>query len=1233
MAIDESSKKLTKIFDQDVEITGTLEVGGNTVLTSFTETDPTVPSHVKSITTTNISNWDTAYGWGNHADAGYITSVPTPDLDLQDITDNGNTTNNAIYVSNLVRLTGTGTANSQLDLPVDYGAIRWYDGSTFKGGIGTSGWSALGTGNDLGFYLNSGDFHIGNGSSEFVTFNKANERVGIGTTSPRNKLQVEGNIEFGNWTTAGSRYVGYSRQDNGNFGVDGASGLEIESGNFGGAGNYDQKVHIWTHTYNGGSGRRLTVDNYGRVGIGQTSPSYTLDVNGNTRIDGNLPISGYVDLTGILHTRSNLNVLNAAGNGWTTWATRSGGNYNLNIGSLTVGGTTTTSDIYAQGSQVWSETTQGRTIGTIHIDPASGTDHAGGAITWGASDSANGTVAQAGIYVRSDGSYGTKMYFSTTDSYAVGSKTAMSIDQTGLVTINPRLDGAKSFRVYYDMDIYNTVNFTDASWNFKGSIRGNSSGDVIIRSGSAVETTFRSDGYLFAPTWIKIGSGSGIYSDTNSAHFYPNTYSNYGTWRIDGDRGNYSGILVNDVSAMPHIMYDNSGNGGLYNQGNGRWSVYYAVGNDCVAIGGSATVSGYKARVNGALFADGNIYTESSIFAEDDVRVNSNSSGSYYLRIYKAAGSDGGVLLYGGGALDWQIVNTDSRELDFYSYTKGADVFRIDGNGNIAMYNSQFREIASGCPAITLGGNNGSISGGLAFETNTTNRAYQYYESGYMKYQTQTSSIGHLFITAGTSNALLISGEGNTRTYGGISNDNSSTILIPEGARYTTSASSVAGAIKIALPTARYKSNTMMTFKVVIYEYGTGQTYEFRISGYNYSDTNATWYNVSAVEVTDGGPRHTVRFGQDGSRQCVWIGETSATWSYPQVHVTDFTGGYSGLSLDGWADGWSISFVSSFDNISQTRTPARLGYNINASTVRLDSGTDYPIDVTSNQRYQIGMRYLGIGESSYYPYLAHDYGSQVDQGNQSQFIIHFNGIGDKFRFNRSGYFEADGSVVTKNWFRTSGGGGLYFQSYSRGLRDSQASGSSYGNCTTYNSGHNGWDGWSLGRNDMSYMGQTNNMGLYAAGVGDWAFYYYQPNRGVGLMTSTTSSTYEVYVGGDLYATGDIVAYSDRRVKENIINIDSALDKVKALQGVYYNRINDKDKVREIGFIAQDVHDAVPELASYAGDVDEWGVKYSQVTGLHNEAIKELAQELDKKDEQIANLQAQIDELKKLILNK
>src|SRR5882672_329655 len=36
-------------------------------LQSFTETDPNVPSNVKAITGTNITNWNSAFGWGNHS--------------------------------------------------------------------------------------------------------------------------------------------------------------------------------------------------------------------------------------------------------------------------------------------------------------------------------------------------------------------------------------------------------------------------------------------------------------------------------------------------------------------------------------------------------------------------------------------------------------------------------------------------------------------------------------------------------------------------------------------------------------------------------------------------------------------------------------------------------------------------------------------------------------------------------------------------------------------------------------------------------------------------------------------------------------------------------------------------------------------------------------------------------------------------------------------------------------
>jgi len=51
-------------------------VDSNSYLTSYTETDPVFSASAASgITTTNITNWNTAYGWGNHANQGYLTSV------------------------------------------------------------------------------------------------------------------------------------------------------------------------------------------------------------------------------------------------------------------------------------------------------------------------------------------------------------------------------------------------------------------------------------------------------------------------------------------------------------------------------------------------------------------------------------------------------------------------------------------------------------------------------------------------------------------------------------------------------------------------------------------------------------------------------------------------------------------------------------------------------------------------------------------------------------------------------------------------------------------------------------------------------------------------------------------------------------------------------------------------------------------------------------------------------
>jgi hypothetical protein len=49
-------------------------------ITSTTETDPVFMAHVASgISAGNISNWNTAFGWGNHASAGYLTNYTETD--------------------------------------------------------------------------------------------------------------------------------------------------------------------------------------------------------------------------------------------------------------------------------------------------------------------------------------------------------------------------------------------------------------------------------------------------------------------------------------------------------------------------------------------------------------------------------------------------------------------------------------------------------------------------------------------------------------------------------------------------------------------------------------------------------------------------------------------------------------------------------------------------------------------------------------------------------------------------------------------------------------------------------------------------------------------------------------------------------------------------------------------------------------------------------------------------
>jgi hypothetical protein len=95
--------------------------------------------------------------------------------------------------------------------------------------------------------------------------------------------------------------------------------------------------------------------------------------------------------------------------------------------------------------------------------------------------------------------------------------------------------------------------------------------------------------------------------------------------------------------------------------------------------------------------------------------------------------------------------------------------------------------------------------------------------------------------------------------------------------------------------------------------------------------------------------------------------------------------------------------------------------------------------------------------------------------------------------------------------------------------------------------------------------------------------------------ASSNSGYALQLGGTFYCSaagtfaGDVTANaSDKRLKTNIRNIDSPLEKISKINGVYFNwndkakELADKDtKTNQVGLIAQEIQKAFPEIVKAA----------------------------------------------------
>ena len=112
-------------------------------------------------------------------------------------------------------------------------------------------------------------------------------------------------------------------------------------------------------------------------------------------------------------------------------------------------------------------------------------------------------------------------------------------------------------------------------------------------------------------------------------------------------------------------------------------------------------------------------------------------------------------------------------------------------------------------------------------------------------------------------------------------------------------------------------------------------------------------------------------------------------------------------------------------------------------------------------------------------------------------------------------------------------------------------------------------------------------------------------KGVDDSSEITALTVDMSAAGAATFNNDVTAFSDVILKDNIDTIDNALDRVKGMRGVFFDRKDNKQE-RQTGVIAQEVEPFLPEVVRETKDEKKIkSVAYGNMVGVLIEAIKQL----------------------------
>lgn len=109
--------------------------------------------------------------------------------------------------------------------------------------------------------------------------------------------------------------------------------------------------------------------------------------------------------------------------------------------------------------------------------------------------------------------------------------------------------------------------------------------------------------------------------------------------------------------------------------------------------------------------------------------------------------------------------------------------------------------------------------------------------------------------------------------------------------------------------------------------------------------------------------------------------------------------------------------------------------------------------------------------------------------------------------------------------------------------------------------------------------------------------------------------------GSIVASGNMTAFSDKKLKKDFKVIPNALDKIQAINGYTYTRKDSGE--RQAGVVAQEIQKVLPEVV--LSNKDEKGeetlsVAYGNIVALLIEGIKEQQKKIDSLEERLSDLE-------------